>query len=377
MAFRAATAVIVLLILIAVGFFAFSLFGNPIQKPSYSLTDPNNSIYTALRQSNESFSEGSRLMQSGKYGDSIEKFEQALSKTSDPAEEALVKMHLAVAKEKNNLFADYVQAVPILKDIISNQKYPAISRAYAIQELGLMSVVFADPRLDDEIFADAPFKELRVDGDAELSQRKLFEYAAEIYPLGASEAQVARWYSSALMKSYLEKAADKKLPQDTVDKYKEEIRTRLHAADADFDRIKDGSEQSYAAQILSLMAFSVGRMQVMGDTSFGDMTPLYVQALQSYKVTNSQPYMDGFTRFNFAQLSNRLKQGKDSAGIASILEPFYATNVYANSPIERFFKNSHANTASPDYANIAGLGKVDPKFAAYLKNLGWKDSDFK
>ena len=373
---RVLTGAITLIVLLGAAVFLFTVFEK--KQKQYSLTDPNATVEVGLRTSNPDFSEGARMMDSGKFGEAITKFQSALEHTQDPAQEAVVMMHLAVSKEKNNLFADYAQAVPILKEIVRNQKYPAISRAYAAQELGLMSAVFVDPKLDDVIYADAPFNTMRVSGDNPMTWRNIFQYAASIYPLGASEAQVARWYSNKLIESDRETAPDKKLPPQIFAQYKQEVKDRLAVATRDIQRIKGNvSEAAYVPQALSLMALSVGRMQLLGETSYGDMKDLYTRALEGYQAIGASPYQDGFTRYNYAVLTAKLSTSTNS-GASAILAPFYTTKNYSKSPVERFLKNAHANddTYKNDYANIILLTKADSKFMEYLKTIGWQSSDF-
>ncbi len=364
---------VLLLIVMAVGGYVLFLNNNAKR---YSQEQTVNSV---LEATNSSFAQGNNLMRAGKESEALTAYQDALKSAEDKAQEAQIKFSIASALERSGLFSDYSRSIEPFKEIARNASYPAIARAYAVQEIGLLRIAFNDQLLDAIIFAGSPYSEMLSGGDLALAYRHLFEYASQLYPLGISQAQIARWYADQLVLSTRAAKQSDVLSVEQTDAYTDKIRQLLASADADIERIKDTpSEKAYIPTILASEAIVIGKMQLSGDDSFGDLSSAYNAALTSYPAYGLAAYRDGWVRFNYA---SAFLQSRGSAGtktVQEILAPFYSSDRYKNSAIEKFLTRARADTSvyAEDYDNIVSLAKLDAQFASYLRSLGWTDSDF-
>jgi hypothetical protein len=230
----------------------------------------------------------------------------------------------------------------------------------------------------------------------------LFEYATSIYPLAISELRVADWYSSQIVA--VTRSATKKVGYqpfefgagdagvqlsaeaaargedftaslEKLENARAIVVQRLENADIDIQRIeKFPNEQVQLPSIMQRKAIIVGRMQQVGDNSFGDAEDLFKQALALF-AASSVPQSDGYARYYYAQFLNDAYGGLRRADINTLLSPLYTSDIYAGEPVEYFLKNEKENRLNVK-AGLTELATMDQGFKSYLISLGWKESDF-
>ncbi|HEV3245025.1 MAG TPA: hypothetical protein VG102_01570 [Candidatus Paceibacterota bacterium] len=358
-------AIIVVIVLAVMAILLYS-YSQTILRPAtqYSSTD---TVFSTLMSSNSEFAQGTQLSQTGQYDQALPYYKQALSSASDPAQEGEIAFKIAVVTEKSGGYSGYLAAIPLLKAVAANTSYTNITRAYAVQEMGLMFYTYADPKITAAIFGDSPYTSLYVQNDTALSYRHLFEYAASFYPLALSDLRVASWYANEL--------ASSNAASTSTQAYTSIIQQQITAANTDITRMKsDPNEEGYVPTALMREALIAGDMQLAGTTSFGDVDALFKQDLDLY-AADGMPQYDAFARYNYASLLYRLYGSSRLSDVTQILSPLYASKSYKGSSFEEFLRNERANVTG-EKAHIIQLAKVDPAFKQYLETLGWTSSDF-
>ncbi|MBV9159719.1 MAG: hypothetical protein JO019_03950 [Candidatus Kaiserbacteria bacterium] len=334
--------------------------------------DVNRTPYSVLIGSNDAFAKGQQLLRTGQPDAAKAQFDQALASAKDKQQEGQIKFKIASAVEAGNNYGNYAASIPLFKEIAANTDYTPITRAYAIQELGLIYFNFTDPKITQAIFSDDQFAKDRVAGDDLLSYRHLFEEASKLYPLAASELRIADWYANQILAA---SDTGTKVPAD--DPYKTVIRTKLASAENDIARIsKDDNEKTLLPVILQRKAIILAKLSIAGDDSFGNPWPIFDQALQLYQV-RGVPQLDGYVRYSYASLLAKKYGDARSADIQKILSPFYTGNTYTSAPVVSYFKNQRVSSPDNNRQYILALAKIDPKFKSWLESLGWQSSDFK
>ena len=366
----------VLIVLVALLFaiqFIFPAHG-PSQAPVGVTT------YDALLSDNPAFAQADALYAAGNVAGAESELNSALQNAHTPEEAGQIQIKLATVIE--NGFSDpttALNAIPLLKQIAANTSYSPIIRASAIQEMGVAFYNTGDKRFTDAIFSnDALYSTMFVSGDTDLSYRHLFQYAASIYPLAYSELRIAKWYSGRIYESAQAASSNSAahLSADQVSSYKDMIRQEIAAAHTDEQRIQNDPHQNrIIPALIQNEAILIGRMQSIGDDSFGDAEPLFQRAL-SLEAAAKPPLSDGFTRYYYAAFLAQRYGTSRASDVQNILAPFYTSDAYQGTAAVREF-GSERNNILGDKPNLQLLASVDPKFKAYLISLGWTASDFK
>ena len=358
-------AVVIVAVLVLVGFNFF--LKQSFEQPKVDYTDKN--VYGVLVDTNQAFARGEELINSDPKS-ALLQFQSALSNSKDLIQEGQIKFKIAQATENTG---DYAHAIALFKEIATNPNYTNITRAYSIQEMGMLFYSYSDPQMTTEIFSTPPFSSLYVATSTSLSYRHLFEYTSSIYPLAISELRIADWYASAADTLALSSGAASSTQQ--INTYKTIIGQKIKSAQADITRIRNNeNENVYLGPSLMREAVVVAKMQLIGDSSFGDMDTLFKQTLNFYSLYTNVG-VDGYARYNYALYLARIYGDSQTSAIQQLLSNFYTSNVYHKTAVETFFKNERSNgTGSKVY--LVKLASIDPKFKAYLMSLGWQASDF-
>lgn len=317
--------------------------------------------YSAFLDKNQEFATGEQLLRSQKYAEAAEYFERALASATNSWEEGQLKYKYAIAISEGG---EPLKGIPLLKQIVANDKYTRILHAYAVQYLGHLLYAFNTPAVHAEVFAGEPYERFASSGDAALARRQLFEYASSFYPLGIPELRVAKWYSTEVIRLKKEGAKNDIL----VNNMKNLIRERLAHADAYIEEITDNpNTASYIPEVLYRKGSVLGDLYLAGDTSFGDPEDSFKASILR---SGAAVGLEAAAKYTYASYLAKM-YGKDrSADIKNLLSDFYTSDKYVATNMYRQIRNEKENLLGQK-ESILRLASIDKSFAALLTKLGW------
>lgn len=381
---RIATSILVTLLVIvaaAAGVWWYLSWGNSNQQkageeiPSLQVRYKTNvEAVGSLMEENSAFVRGSTFQGKSQYAEAAQQYEIALNQTNDVSERGIIKFRLAIAYQS---VGDYADAISIWKGIAADtSSYSRITRAEALQSLALMNSRFGDPKNTELIFSDPPYSALLAKGNEALSYRHLFEYTTTVYPVALSEFYIADWYAGSITK-IVSSGDSSTTTASTISSYNENIKERLAAGEKDLSRMRqDPSEQYNLVYSLERKAVVLGKMELIGDTSFGESAEAAFKAtLAEYSTLNISA--DGTARLQYVYFLAR-KYGKTRAmDIKNILAPIYQdTTTYRGASIKPFLTNARTHSDRTE-KNLVLLASLDSNFKALLVSFGWTEADFK
>jgi len=335
------------------------------------------SFYNSLLQKSPDFAQGQSARREGDYVSAQQYFEKAFSEAKDDAKKGLIAYWLADAYAAN---ARYKESVALLQGIAHDTRYASIIRAYAVQKMALMYRQYWDPVITDEVFKHPVFAPMLVQDDPTLSYRRLFEYATTLYPLALSEFYVADWYADdALYAKFQVRngSIEKSVANVRVGEDKAVIWERILAGNQHIRLVQDGvvsDESIYAA--LERRAAVIGKMQRLGDNSFGDAEAEFKNLLAKYESDGIMT--DGTVRLQYAIFLARMYKDVRVADIQAILSPIYDSPTYRSPSLGTAMKalKDVPSGESATKAAVAYIAGLDPEFKKFLSSLGWDDTDF-
>jgi hypothetical protein len=307
---------------------------NTIQNP---VQETLSTSFEDLLRTNDAFAEGERYVKAGNYTEAITAYTRALNTVSTPNERGQTEFKIASAMVRTQDPTMYLSALKNYMAIAANTSFSSLTRAYAVQDMGLLFYRFSDPRITEVIFAEAPYAELS-DPDTAIAYRKLFEYASSIYPLALSEIRIADWYATQLFEA---QHTNQPLKSELTDEYKKHISERLQSAQIDEARARTSpNEGSVALSALTRRAVLAGKMQYIGETQYGNFEELFTQAIQIGQLAGSD---DGYARALYAYYLLEVYGPTRSVDAARLTEVF-SSGAYASKPVMKFFANERTNT---------------------------------
>src|SRR6185436_9393418 len=210
----------------------------------------------------------------------------------------------------------------------------------------------------------------------ELSYRKLYEYAASIYPVAEAQIEIARWYARRLLASKgAATSSNQRLSDSTVLEDKNIIGQRLSSANEYIDRLKTQPD-SVGGQIADAMlhkADVLGTLNLYGSSDFGNAEDVYKGLLTGAFGPIQIPGGDTLVRYKYAVYLTRSQGASAADQIKNILNPLYAVPMNVNEPAFLFLQHA----LSPQNAVRAPLiVTIDPRLKSFLMQLGWRDTDF-
>ncbi len=365
-----------LLLCIVGAFFAVQyvipgLVSSPQQNPA--ATSPSNvlaqsqyqsaeSAHTALKAENAAYLQANKLRIAEKYADAATAYRTALAGVTDVAQRTEIQFWLAYCDEVSG---NYTEAVATYKEIAAaSTTVSKMTRAYAIQDLAHMYYRFGDPAITQLIFKDEPYKSLSVPGHTPKSYRKLFDYAASLYPLALSEAYSADWYANQLLAG-----------TTTRPEFKDIIREKLQLAQKDMATVQnDPAQRNTFLNAFERYAVVLGKMKQLGDPSFADPEMAFKELLQ-YFVTFGMVH-DGTERLQYAYYLAHMYGKERAPDIRTILAPVDADPASRGVSIIAILRGGRSGNLGAK-ANLVLLASIDPAFKKTLLSLGWIESDFK
>jgi tetratricopeptide (TPR) repeat protein len=318
-------------------------------------------LHSNLFARNTAYHEGQSLRLEGKYAEAAERYRTALSQLSDPGERGVVQFWLAYS---DAAAGDYAGAISEYKKIASaSSTLSRLVRASAIQAMGHMYYRYGDPAITREIFKNGPYKTMYAQRSVPLSYRRLFDYAARLYPLALSELYSANWY------------ADQLLAGTTSPVFVQRIRKQLSLAQQDIETLRGDNSQRYNyLNDLENRAVLLGKMKRLGDTSFADPESAFKELLDLYRAYGLDG--DATARYQFAVYLARQYGAAREADIRAILAPLDADPGAHGVSFVAGLKNIERSD-SPAKSNVVLLASLDPGFRTMLMSNGWTEKDFK
>lgn len=333
---------------------------------------PSN-LFTNLMNSNPAFSLGEKFFSDGNMNEALREYERALSFPQSKPEEAQIKNKIAAVKER---LGDIAEAINISKEVVANESYGEIPRAYAAQFLGqlLFSVRPSAEKeyISKEIFKDSPYKELASTTDDSVSYRNLFDYASSIYPLALSELRSAYWYADKIF-TLKQKSVLSTDDKEKIKEYLVVVSQKIKLADADISRVKQTENEDMVLPVSFIRKALVNtRILQAGETYDGMIMPenVYEEAI-SYLSTKGETNNEATVRYSYAiYLANRY--GKDKGGqVKSLIGDFYNSERFATSSVMNVFRDEKANDDVTN-KNIRLIASIDSGFKEFLGEKGWK-----
>ncbi|MBS4052614.1 MAG: hypothetical protein KGZ69_15645 [Methylomonas sp.] len=315
---------------------------------------------------NTAYAEAESFFASGQYGQAKIKYLEALLDARDPIQESQIEFKIALSAEKSG---DYPDAITRYKMIIGKATSYRFTRAASAQQLMLMVMEPAAQRYLPLISADAPYSEIVVAGDREMTKKNMAEYASSFYPLALPELIAATWYGQQLLTAVREGG----MSTSTALQYGEKIRQKVENVEKDIVRIQnDPNERRLIPDVMNRKAILYGLLTGLRQVSIDNARAAFETAIQMNAVNG--PGQDGFSRYFYAFFISQVPT-LGSSDIQAVLRPVYTDPAYVGSPVVTFFMGEK-NNALRQKANITAVAQKDADFKAFLMTIGWTGADF-
>ncbi len=322
------------------------------------------STYDTLMTSNGAFAKASAAYQSGDYSGAAALYRQALAVADNPTQEGQISIKLAQTLENAG---DLNGAIDLYQSISQNQNFPSITRAYAVEDLGLLYDQFGNSVVQ-RTFSVPPFSDM-VASSTSTSYKNLYQYSVNFFPLANAEVHIANYYATLLVRA---KRGAITLDGSTIKLFNRLTAARLADADKDIARMQnDPNEAAGLPDVLKRVADVIGKRAEVGAVATSTAEVAYQKAMSEYAALG--PGQDGFMRYFYAAYRSALKY--PASDVQSILAPIYTSAVYHGTPAETFFTNEKHNVINQKTV-LQRLASYDPNFKKYLMSLGWTESDF-
>ena len=319
-------------------------------------------IHDRLKSDNPAYAQANQLRRAEQYADAAKAYRAALVGVTDVAERTEIKFWLAYVEEASG---NYAASIAIYKELAAaSTTLSRLVRAHAAQNLAHMYYRFGDPVITKEIFKSYPYKRFFDEKRVVRSYRKLFDYAASIYPLALAEMYSAEWYANQLLAG-----------TTTRPEYKAIIQEKLRLAEKDLESVRnDASQRNTFIEALERRAVVLGKMRRTGDMSFADPDAAFKELLQ-YHATFRIRY-DGTARLQYAYYLAYAYGEDRAADIQDVLAPLVAAPNGRGVIVDAFLKNERLNRLGMR-STLARLASIDPSFKGLLVSLGWTETNLR
>jgi hypothetical protein len=318
-----------------------------------------------LVKENQFWSNADKLRNEGSNELAILEYEKAIGIAGTAEEQGIIKISLGRLYYKLGKFD---LGSTTFKSVVENPDYSNVTRAYAVEAMGNEYYSKYEQELFDSIFKDEPYRSFLVGKDKELSMRKLFEYGTTFYPLPLSEARIAQWYASELVRIKVSGLDDQET-KTKIESMKTIIREKLKLVDKGIKDIENTTNAPRIPVVLNRLGIISMKMYLFGDKSFGNPADLFERSLVYSKLYNLTS-TEGFTYYNYAVFLARVYGKEKTSEISTLLGNFYNTDKYKNTDVFIFLKNQK-NIEGTVKEDILLLASFDSKFKKLLSELGW------
>lgn len=338
----------------------------------------------------QKYSEAQKVYYSGDTEKAISQIESILPGAPSKAAEADAKKFLALAYATG----DVKKSTDLFKEVAGNQAYPVLTRALALSNMADMFMLGssrASSTLTQNIFSGEPYKSYPIASTGEQrflsGARKLYEQASALYVLPVDEYRIAEWYAKEATLSKLYHVKTSESADLNISQAKAHL-TKGDNALAVYMQIGTQSGLGYSGWMQGLVLGMLGEFDKK-DSEKVLAEKAFESAIATLKNTSGTgPYkiqQQLWANFSYASF---LERAYGKARIADI-KPLTA---FITDPQNRFMDAAHTRPhglikyltrlgakkptgmkqGQYDYENILALAKLDPAFASFLKELGWK-----
>src|SRR3989344_3352131 len=363
-------AAVVLAAVLGAGYWYIVGFPGWLSLPAPLTTAFYDNLHIGLQLGNKDYASGTNALRAGNYEDAMDAFKQALAATDGPESQVAIKSKIGISAARAG---DTLTAISVFKEIAASPVSTVDrARAYAIQQLGYAHYYNGHkPEVEAALFADAEYARFVVQGDALLSARNIFEYAASIYPLAEAEIQVANYYANQLV---AHKNGTKPLEKDTLDEYWNEVQDRFRSAEKDIAFMRQSA--AYQLQLwnaLGQKALVLGKLTEAGYVSESETNAAFEEIIPLFATLKTGA--DGNSRYYYAVSVARIHGQAGAEKVRSLLRPLYTDPQYKGSFIEKTLSDPTLGIRK-QARNITLLSSLDSAFKDYLVRLGWSAEDF-
>lgn len=335
-------------------------------KSSSSLTTAQD-VFKNTYEQNTDFASGTQLMNANKYAESIPYFERALVSAQNDDEKTLAGFYLAAAYRGTG---KYAAAINTLQNVANTWNQARGVQALAVEEMATIFANHIGTSTKNALFDETLYKSF-IASSTNATIRRVYLYAASLYPLPLSNYAIARTYANSIIGLKDSTAADK---EATAAELMQRLKSAVAAGDAGTTaEIQRFTYPAYQSQALLERAVVLDKLQELGDTSLGDAGEAYQKAIDSYVSTGAS---DATARLKYASYLARVYGAQRSADIATLLAPLYQ-GARGDQGFDYVFSRYGESEDGRRRANLVELGKIDPGFKTYLISLGWSEADFK
>ena len=323
-------------------------------------------LYYSADTLSKDFSLGESYLVNGDIKNAHIYFERAIEKTKpNTPQEGTLKFKVAATYGDN----DYKKAIALFKEIAANDAYESETRAYAVQTMGILYYTNPNPKLiTKEIFQGDPYGKFLEGKRIPLAYRRLFEYAADLYPLAVSEIQIAYWYDYVIASGI---ATTERIPS-----FVEKIKESIAASDRAIERLKGENIPSlyfYIPRTLTLKADILGHFKLRGDTSlesFGDPEAVFLEAMRA---DSGNRDIEAYARYRYASYLSALDPSGGKGKIIALLSPLYTKPEYSDTPTLLAIINQKNKPPTTLFRkDVMRLASIDPDFKNYLLDRVWE-----
>jgi hypothetical protein len=328
-------------------------------------------INSQTAEQNSTFAEAVQSESHGQYAAAITQLQEALYSTSDPTQTNAILSHL---QQDYELVGDYSDAVRTLQQIAGTSAYPQVSRAFAVEELGLLYVRYPDASSTLQIFSESPYRDLYVATSTNLTTRHLFSYATTIYPLPISEYYIAQSYANVMLNQKVlgQSSSTAEIVSATL---KQKLVSSFQDGNAALEAVSQHPPTAiYILNAKLMNAIVLESLQRLGDTSLGDAGQAFQALLTAYD--SQDPADDGSVRLQYAYYLMNIYGTSRASDIRSILEPISRSPSHGGIVTVNVLKGYIGTPVSPAKTAVVVLSTLDPDFKAFLVSLGWTSADF-
>ncbi|OGJ58046.1 hypothetical protein A2635_01445 [Candidatus Peribacteria bacterium RIFCSPHIGHO2_01_FULL_51_9] len=325
---------------------------------------PETASYDELITNNVAFKDGEQARVSGDHKAALGYYDAALQTATNEYERGEIEIRMAIVQAVSG---NYEAAIKGYKAVAANETYPAMMRAYAVDNMATLYFSTKNEQITSLIFAEDPYKALVNDENPSIMYRQLSEYASSFYPIANAELHIANWYATEIARLSKEKAED-----DVMNQYKAILQAKLASADRDIERVSNSPHLYSDLPLLLLMrARIIANIENTGDPSFGSAEEAFAKAMTSY-AQYVHKTADAFARLYYAEyLFNKYPDRED---FIIVLTPLSSDPDYEQSRLIRdYLRAARMNNKREIIHNMA---MADEQFKEFLLSLGWTSSDF-
>ncbi|MHB1086763.1 MAG: tetratricopeptide repeat protein [Minisyncoccota bacterium] len=356
-----------LIALVAIGGFWYFQYGmqNPVSATPYGESNTPSSVLT---RENQYFADANAASKAGNYEQAKQLYTQALATAKDSVQASQIQFTSALLEDR---YGSAVRAVDLYKQIVANPanaSYPRM-KANAIANMVELYYRNGNPAVTTQIFKDAPYSNLFVPGDVDLTYRHLAEYAVSFYPLALPELRIAGWYAYRLTDE------GKVSSDEATSTYPAIIQSAVSSANQEIDRMKtNDTDVRLIPNILARKSALYLNMYSAGLATAQETEAINKAGVDIFASIGEPVASDGFARYYYAVFLS--EQGPSRLDdLKTIVGPFYNDAAYKGTFSLSFFASEKTNTLGQK-ARLAKIAKADPKFKALLISLGWNEKDF-